>query len=332
MKDEQVPQPITAGVTVTTKLGVNGSGWVPKVLQAMEEPKPAEKPQPVEQLSDKNDNLFLVQTKKTLFTNFIEQVKKGAEVIPRVQEILAVCEWQEGVFAQFTAEVAGIRSDDLTEALQRENDYYASVLPVMPRLDKQFSATASAFTASSAIFTLDYISRIEQFGTPAVSLIAKEHAGGYFQLQERQGRPQTVREMISLLLNIGTLDRFDKASQAHDAAKVGMLSPTAAAMEMRLFLEGVKGDLFEFARRKVKEDMNWEIMAERLAINGPGSSEEEELLQLVKVYPDLFNRLSQIGKERDKHASPDIAGLWAQVLDWTYSVLQLIRVPGKMPR
>lgn len=268
-------------------------------------------------------NLEWVQAKKALLLDFLDHYKQTSGVVPDVLQQLDVCKWEEETLAHLPLEAIGISSDELSTALQRDYEYVSYSLSVMPRHDTQLSARASAITTSGASVLFSLIARIGQINLPSTLAFACKYTADYQELQISQERRQAVRAMTASSGSPNTLERFDRASRACDAAIAEMGEPTAAAMEVRTSLDGMKGDLFQNARQHQREKMIWEIMAERLAIGKPGGVESQEVLRQKTVFSTLYNRLSDIGKDRNHHKDCDIAGLWAQVLDHAFAVLQL---------
>jgi hypothetical protein len=118
---------------------------------------------------------------------------------------------------------------------------------------------------------------------------------------------------------------LERGLKASISAKSGIVERTAAANEIRILLEGIKAVLWEKARKWPKENMTWEMMAERLAKKGPGGTEYHELLSQEAKYLFLFGLLSSVGKDREGKSLNDIENIWAQTLDHIFTVLGLIK-------
>ena len=103
--------------------------------------------------------------------------------------------------------------------------------------------------------------------------------------------------------------------------KAGTTPKTSTAVEIRTLIDGVKGDLFNLARKWQKENMSWEEMVERLA---RGEIEKQELLDQKKVHSSLISRLSDVLKDREGGSITNIENIWIQVLDHLYVLLNLI--------
>lgn len=90
---------------------------------------------------------------------------------------------------------------------------------------------------------------------------------------------------------------------------------------MRNVFNGVKGDLFEKARKTPNENMTWITMYQRLA---KGENERQALLRNDTVRTSLNKDLSETLKDRANSSTNNIDNLWTQTLDFIYTVLNLL--------
>lgn len=142
----------------------------------------------------------------------------------------------------------------------------------------------------------------------------------YRQLQESQQRPAQVRALLAARLP-GVVARFDSARDTYQLCQSGLGDKTAAALEMRTFLDGVKGELFERARRHPGENMTLELALERLFSSAATRTDIEE--QLTQR-PSLMEALSAMAKRRDLSKAYELEALWARVLDHAFVVVSAL--------
>jgi len=83
---------------------------------------------------------------------------------------------------------------------------------------------------------------------------------------------------------------------------------------MRNLLNGLKGDLWNMAKRYPKENINWSIMAVGLAINGGSSTEHIKLTQQESRYSKLLSNLASILKDYEGTTPFDLDDIWIQSL------------------
>jgi hypothetical protein len=150
-------------------------------------------------------------------------------------------------------------------------------------------------------------------------------AGEYTQLRESQERPKKVRDLLTNLNDKSLIERFDRALKAFSATRTGTTERTAASLEMRTLLDGLKGYLWKTARRHDRENMKWELMAERLAKGMVGGYEWQTLIEQESKYTQLFNTLSAVGKDRTSITQERLDLLWGQLLDHIQVVLTMIK-------
>ena len=97
-------------------------------------------------------------------------------------------------------------------------------------------------------------------------------------------------------------------------------------MSMRTLLDGVKGDLWNLARRRPKENMTWSRMVSRLAKGRPGGAEHVSLLREDHARSQLISALSAVGKDREGSQDVGLVNLWNSMIDHIYVVLGLVRL------
>jgi hypothetical protein len=147
-----------------------------------------------------------------------------------------------------------------------------------------------------------------------IGAIAQPYVKTYQILQQNHDRRVVVQRLITQ--NFPHLSScFNVASSAFETAKSLADQIPSAANEMRVVLDKLKGELFEKARSWPKENMKWEVMAERLG-KIPDPKSGAQLIKDQEVYRDqLYGRLSQLLKERDESDRDELTSLWVLFLD-----------------
>ena len=167
---------------------------------------------------------------------------------------------------------------------------------------------------------------IRTAGFPAAASYASKHLESYERLQRSQQRPAAVRSAIEELFTGDTLTRFDVAHSGVRKTELGVSSASAAAMEIRTFLDGVQGQLFSAARKHPQQSMNWEIMARALFDRPCDATMLNQLLAQGPLRSELIDELSGIGKRRTAHDQNDLKNVWMRSLDHVFIVLNLLRI------
>lgn len=270
-----------------------------------------------------DDEIKKLEEKQEHLTDWINKYNKATNALPFVQKQLDITNWEIDALNARPDEASEIPFPGLASAFERENDFLKRVLPQMPEYDMQQLLYSTAASTGGTIDVYEYITRVGDLDTPAAIEYEKTYSNAYQELQAAQNRRQSVRDFVLKLRNPQTLDRFDKASKAYSASKIQAGERTFAAYAFRDFLNGVKGDLFNFARKWPNENMTWEIMAERLT-NGSQSMGFQEIIRQKDKHSSLLSRLADIAKDRESGALTNIENVWVQVLDHVHTVLGLV--------
>jgi hypothetical protein len=274
--------------------------------------------------STESDDIKALEAKHEYLKEWLDRYRKAQYILPHVQMQLDITEWELNALSNRPEEASEIPSGGLTSRWNRDNDYLTDALPLMPDYDVRVLINSTAFTTEGSASVYEYVARVGDLGTPNAITYSNEYTTSYRVLQASQERPKAIRQLLEQFRNEQTLERFDRASKAYLATKSGVGERTAAALEMRTFLDGVKGDLFAKARQQPNENMHWARMAERLAINGPSGIECQVLLSQASIHSSLINRLSQVAKDREGQSVTNLDNIWTQMVDFAYTVLGLI--------
>jgi hypothetical protein len=257
---------------------------------------------------------------------WLDRCRKANAAAPYVQRTLETLRWEAEVFNDRPDIADEIPLGDLSATFGRQHQHLTEALPMMPEYDASKVSMGTAVATSASATTYTYITRVGSLPNQEARDYATQHTSAYRQLQDSHDRPQEVRALLQKLGNPQTLDRFDRALRGVLTAKHGIKERTAAANEMRNLLDGVKGDLFQKARRRPRENMDWDIMTQKLTSVQIGSVAHQELREQKSRRGSLYNQLSSVLKDREGHARIDLDDLWSQVLDHLYVVLTLIDI------
>ena len=256
-----------------------------------------------------------------------ENFKSAQGALPTLNRILDLTRWQIEVVESRPEEAKEIPLPINLEEIEQENAHLKTVLPSLPYVQNdRFAESTAIFTSGSAL-AYQYVSRVQELESPNAVNYSNKLITEYHVLQSKQSRREEVQELLAKLGNPQTLDRFARAYRAYEEVKSGTGARTAAAMEMRTFLDGLKGDLWKMARRSFKrEKMSWEKMTNRLAKGGPGGLEHELLLKHGERFSSFISRLSDVGKDREGGTLTNLEHIWTEVLEFVYSVMGLVSI------
>jgi hypothetical protein len=264
--------------------------------------------------------------RKRYLVEWVGNLKQAQEALPFVKKILEKTEWEIAALSNRPPGAIRIPTGDLSASINRTNRYMAAALPMVPVYDTDRFGTLVTLASSETSRTYSYVAQVGDGSVAGGQEYSVTFIRQYQDLQEKHEQPAAVCSLLEKFKNPSLLGRFARATMAYNQAVSGVGEPTAAANEMRNLLDGVKGELFDKARRKEKKKMTWNIMAERLAKRGPGGIEHQELLEQGEIFSSLFDRLSKILKAREAGTRTDVDIVWIEVLDHIYAVLGLVNL------
>ncbi|MGE0273717.1 MAG: hypothetical protein AB7M05_21015 [Alphaproteobacteria bacterium] len=252
--------------------------------------------------------------------NWLEQSRSIASAAPGVKKIEEQLDWEVRTLEGRPAEAVNLsttgideRSDDL---LSRVQSYY----PSLPIVDSSGFTFVNSITTSTSSATVQFVMSVDQVGTPAAVAYASRALDEYRIIQRNQNRDGELRSMLQVKLP-SVLSRFDAAQSAYEKARVGHNDAAAAAIAARNFVDGLKGELVERARKAPGESISVDQAVSRLFA---GSPMEADVTHEMNKRGDLIAGLSDVAKARRPASTADIEGLWSRVLDHAFVVMQAL--------
>lgn len=252
---------------------------------------------------------------------WLERSQKAADAAPTVQQLCEDMDWVVQTLDRRPPEAADIPSLQLDEVAESVFQRVSSELPMIPQVDPTGlnSATSTAVSSTSAV--VGYVENVGRLQTPDTERYASESLSEYRQLQDSHQRPEQVRILLAATLPaVGS--KFDSARDAYRRCKSGHGTERAAALEMRTFLNGLEGELFERARHRPRENMNPDIVLGRIYSSAPTRA---EVKQQFGQKSSLIEALSAMAKRRDSSRVYDLDALWARVLDHAFIIVNALK-------
>jgi hypothetical protein len=248
---------------------------------------------------------------------WLERSRQVVDAAPAVQRLYDVLDWEVRTYERRPTEAGSILTPDLDRYGELVYSRITSSLPMLPPIPASSITQVSSITASSTSAILAYVAEVSNLQTPSAVTYASSVLTEYGRLQESQQRPVEVRALLATRMPT-VLPKFDSARDAYQRAQSGVGDRPTSALEMRTFLDGVKGELIERARGHTGENMTLELAVERLCSSAPTKLEIEEQ---IKQRSSLFATLSAVAKRRDESQAYELDGLWARVLDHAFVVV-----------
>lgn len=271
-----------------------------------------------------SDEIKPLRKIQAYLAEWLAKFRKAQELVPFVQRNLEITEWELNVFENSPAESDEIARPDLTEAYEQRLIHIESAIPDLPEFDPSQFVSTLAYTTSSSSDVFTYVSRVGDLDTPDAVDFSRQYTAEYDQIQKKQDREAEVGKLIIERTSPGSHERFERAKVALAAERAQVAERTATGNEVRNLLLGLKGDLFEKARKWDKENMTWPVMARRLAKGGEDSDEATELTNQGHVHAALLDRLASVAKDREVGSLTNLDFIWTETLDHLFVVLSFI--------
>jgi hypothetical protein len=272
------------------------------------------------------DELDNRKAKHDYLANWLENYGQAEELVPKVQREKEKTEWEIEALDNAPDEADEIPKGDMVVNFEIDYEHLTHTLPMLPTFDTNAFMGSTGVSTSGTASVYEFVSRVGDIGTQKAIEYSNHFTGRYQAIQSEHNRSTDIRILLARFHNQGTSDRFERAEDSYMRFKAGVGERTAAAMEIRTFLDGLKGDLFQKAKKREKENMTWEEMAIILSKGGASSVECHEMVQQGKIRSSLISRLSDVGKNREGGSITDLNHIWTEALDHIYTVLNIINL------
>lgn len=272
-----------------------------------------------------DDDLGKLREKREYYREWLRRLDKADEAAAEVKRQLEVTEWQIKALECAPPEADEIPKPDLSMTLDSDIANMKIALPFVPLYAKTGGLSASAFGSSGTASVYEYAARVGDLGTPQAVEYSKSTTWELRQLQQRQDRPAEIRQLLSATCSASTIERLEACLRSYASYSAGRGNRRAPATDIRTLIDGVKGDLFQCARRHPNENMTWPTMAGRLAIDGEHSSHCQEILRLESRCSSLSSRLSDIIHDREAGSLTNVDDVWAETQDFLVALVGHVR-------
>ena len=251
---------------------------------------------------------------------WLDRSREVAHVAPSVQQLFEFVDWEKRTLEHRPTEASSISTSHIDKHTESLYGQITSSLPMIPAISRVTLKHLTLATASSTSAVVMYVSDVGRLETPDAVTYASNALTEYRQLQESHQRPAQIHSLLERAFPT-IVQKFDSAHNACQQFIAGHGSETAAALEMRTFLDGLKGELYEKARHHSDENMTLDIVLERLFLSAPTRMEVKEQLKQRSV---LIHALSSLAKRRGSSASYELEALWARVLDHVFILVSAL--------
>jgi hypothetical protein len=246
-------------------------------------------------MDNKSRSVNSIETSMDLISNKIDEIKKWNEAIPTLTQAQEQLKWQKVAISLVPDNEV---DDEMTASLERENNYWVTVIADPAKLNPANTSASSVNTSGSyslykKVFT--YI-RVD----PRSQQVLQEY-------QDLQRKHRIVEEQKRFLAQITQIppsvskpplhDLYERALTAIAHADSGTGGMSAAGSAIRNVMIELKGHLYYYSHAFKGSDLDrWDAMAGHLAKNGRGHFEYQTLLAEFSTHKTLHKDLSTLTK------------------------------------
>lgn len=269
-----------------------------------------------------SDPRKLANEKKRHISNWLSQAKTIADAVPKVQQQLELASWETSALSDAPDEIITHLSGNLNSSLCQDLEIMKQALPQMPEIDLKI---LNASTGSMSVTAADVYKITDHARWSVVVLISEwgnRYSNEYLALQDRLEREGEVLNLLTKMKpSLG--HEFKQASNDVKKCLANNISQISSGIAMRNVLEHFKGELFELARKHLREQkLNWSEIADRLVVSGT-------LRDRFKIQEERWNhlqqRLSRLAKGHITIDNLELKSIFAELIDHIYISLSLIQ-------
>jgi len=265
------------------------------------------------------------KAKKKYLEDWLINLSQANEAVPYVQREIEKTDWEIKAFSNIPIEGNDVPHDDFIVIFDDEFNYLRNSLGYIPNIELSTLSSTDAITTSGSGSVYQYMSRIGDIDSPNAIDFSLQITNDYQKLQLRHNRPEEIKNLLGIFNEPNLIERFIRANDGYYKYKSGIGDETFVANEMRNFLRGLYGCLLRRAKYWENEnDLDWEKIGKRLSKGSPGSTEFQEFIKQEEKYRSLYSRLSKVGKDEDKYSINNLNHVWSELLDYVYTILNLI--------
>ena len=247
--------------------------------------------------------------------------KQVADAAPNVKKQLDILKCEAEIINNRPPEAALVPMTEIDTHAEILYNNLSINLKMLSEINPCLITDVASSTASSSSVLVNYVSAVSQLQTPEATKFANNALDSLSKLREEHDFPNDVRLLLDGKVP-AVKEKFDLAYSAYEKYMAGHSEAATVALELRTYLEGLKGELFELAREKKKENMNFDKAFERLYKN---SKNKIEVQMQIEQHSTLIAELSSIAKRRDTTTTFEIKALLLRILNFSFILLSQLK-------
>jgi len=262
--------------------------------------------------------------KEQYLTNWLDGYKLAGECVPYIEKWKEQTQWEIDALSNAPCDSDEIEKGEMLDVFQLDSEQLQRALPMIPEYDLDKISSTDGSTTTSASYVYSFVMNVGDAPKVGYKEYSEVYTTKYQNIQRKYNTLEDIDCRLQELGFSGTYERLETAYHTFSLYKAGTVKKSAAAMEIRTYLDGLKGDLFQQVRKWENENMTWEEMANRVA-NRDETSDKFKIMQLQgEIRRKIISKLSDIGKNRESSSLIKLEDVWSQTLDHSYSILKLL--------
>jgi len=270
-----------------------------------------------------DDPKKLVYEKKKYLSDWLRNAKTIADAVPKVQQQLDAATWESSALSDAPKEIIAPWSEDLCSSLRKDLNIIQRALQPIPEIDPKIVNASIGCLAGTTSEIYMSLNMARQSDVVPIREWGIHHSEEYLFLQFRFKREGEVLEILNKFCpSLGK--EFELASNDFRKFLAGTGNRTSAGIAMRNVLERFKGELFDHARKHLREQkLGWNEIADRLMDQG---TSRDRFKRQGERWNSLQQRLSKLAKGRIGMDKEEVKSIFVELVDHLYITLTLAQL------
>lgn len=261
-----------------------------------------------------------------LLSNTLKTAEDLHKNVPAIKNALEQTKWQRDVICTMPDEVKKEITDEYVSEISEALTFSSRIFQPLENLSLTNVSSLSAVVVSDSSAAYNTVIMFGNSASPSVSEWAVAHQKSYQVLQEKQERVTATKQLLGSL-SLKVANEFGEATESVKYATTTTGDIQGAAIKLRNVLEHLRGELFERAIQRPREQkIKWTEMAERLAKGGSSGIECKRLLSEENKYKSLHSDLTNVAKNLKVITKGNLENLNTEVVDHVYTIITLINL------
>lgn len=269
--------------------------------------------------------------KKKILETWIDNFNQTQDFAPSIAQSLEITEKQIEIVDKIPNGNDEIKTD-LINLFSSDLYYLESVVPDFIIKQSFNDSSINAIGVSGSTSGYSYIQNIIY----SESQLDSWKSSSLKEFDDIQGKQKRFDQIISIIKKIDpkTSEEFENTKIQHQRFKQDLISAEIMGLALRNTMDHLKGELFDKTTKLYHQvngkpfigKCNWSTFAEYAAKNGKNSDEYNELINVIAVYPGLYDFLSSLLKGREKFTKEYVMEQIVKCIDVLFSILNLIDI------